>query len=258
MPRLRSIVSLIALAASACQLPRSAPVTPQRPTVSFDTSTTAEGTFELETGVIVDPGTSFDSPNTLKYGTSIDTELFAGWSPLQWFEQPGPDGEGSGDLVLGARHRVFDAEGAMPSGAVVLTGKLPTASSAEGLGSGEVDLRLGMVINRQFGPVNAKAFYQYGALGVPGGTGTTSEHTATLTAGFPLADRLSGFAEVAAISVPASRTDSVFTIIGAAFAAEPWLVVDWGVTIGLSEDAPDLQLFLGATYNFGGWRRGGN
>ena len=243
------VVTLLGLA--GCQLTQQAPVTPQRPTVSFDTATTAAGTFELETGVVVDPGDFFDSPNTLKYGTGERTELFVGWSPLQVLSQPGEDADGASDLVLGARHRLWDADDGTPSGAVVLSGKLPTASSANGLGSGELDLRIGGVLNQSFGDVSANVFYQYGALGQAAG-GTTSEHVATLTLGAPIADDVGGFFEIGGLFVPSANTDALFAITGVTWACSPSLVFDGGVNVGLSDDAADLQVFVGCTWNLGG------
>lgn len=243
-------VLLLAVVGGGCCFTDRAPATPQRPTVSFDTSTTAAGTVELESGVLVDPSDLVDTPLTLKYGTGDDTELFVGWSPLLVLDRQGSDATGSGDVVLGARHRLWQADGGLPSAAALFSAKLPAASTADGLGSGQPDVRVGGVLNRSVGPVNANLFYQYGALGVPGG-GTTSEHTLTLTLGAGLADGVACFAELAGVFVPAASVDSVFLVTGVAFAPEPDLVLDAGITAGLSDDAPDLQLFVGCTVNFG-------
>jgi hypothetical protein len=243
------LTALLTLA--SCQLQDQAASTPQRPTVSFNTSTTAPGTVELEAGTLTDPNDFFDSPITLKYGTSKDTDLFVAWSPFQVLAQPGPDGKGSSDVVLGTRHRLWEGTDSRPSAAVVLSGKLPAASSANGLGSGEVDLRIAGVLNQQFGAVTANLFYQYGALGNPGNSGTYSEHTTTLTLSTPLSDRWGGFAELANVAVPSQRLDSLFAIVGSTFSPSSSLVLDGGITIGLSADAPDLQFFFGCTYNLG-------
>lgn len=242
----------LVLTATACAWQGPAPVTPQRPTVSFDTSTTAEGTVELEAGVTLDPGDAVDTPSTVKVGTGPGTELFVGWSPWQQLSRAGDDAEGSGDVVLGARHRVWDGDDQTPSAALVLSGKLPTAGTAGGRGSGEVDLRIGAVLHQSFGPVSANAFYQYGALGSATGAGTVSEHTATLTAGLGLTDTVSTFVELAGIAVPSQGTESLFAISGVAWAASPACILDAGVVAGISDDAPDAQVFLGGTWNFGG------
>ncbi|MBK8978866.1 MAG: hypothetical protein IPM29_23440 [Planctomycetes bacterium] len=241
---------VLAVALAACSLQQAGRATPQRPSVSFDTATTAVGTFELETGVSFDPGDVVDTPSTLKYGTSERSELFVGWSPLQVLGRPGDDAIGTGDVVMGARHRLWDADGVLPSAAVVISGKIPAASASDGLGSGQVDLRVGGVLNRQLGPVSANLFYQYGELGVPGG-GTTSEHTATLTAGIGLGDNVGAFVEVGSVVVDRPNRNAVFVITGAAWACSPAVVLDAGINTGLSDDAADLQLLLGCTWNFG-------
>lgn len=249
--RVRNVLPATVAVLTGCTLARQQPVTPQRPTVSFDTSTTAPGTLELETGVAVDPDDAFDSPNTLKYGTSDRGELFLGLSPYRRFVQPGDDPDGPGDLVLGTRHRLWDAGEVVPAGAVVLSGKLPTASTADGRSTGATDLRIAGVLNRQFGPVNGNLYYQFAALGDPAGGRPIAEHTATFTAGWAFAYGIGGFAELAGVFVPSLDTRSVFTNVGATWAAEPWLVFDAGCTIGLSDDAPDVVVFFGLTHSFG-------
>jgi hypothetical protein len=249
--RLVSLLVAVPLVWAACQAPERKAVAPQRPTVSFDTTTTAPKTFEVEAGVLVDPGDRVDTPTLWKYGASESTELDLGWSPYQYVDLPGRDVDGGGDVVLGVRQRLWDADGELPAGAVFFTGKLPTASAASGLGSGEVDLRVAGILNRQFGAVNTNLFYQYGALGRPGGVGTASEHTITLTGGVAIDDRWGAFCEFGGIFVPSARTDNVFTIVGATYAAQQWLVLDAGFVVGLSDDAPDLQAFVGFTCNFG-------
>ena len=236
---------------AACHSPQQVAATPQRPTVSFDTNTTAIDTFEIETGLTVDPDDSLDTATTLKYGAGEQTELFIGWSPRQVIQLPGPDVRGPSDVVLGTRHQLWAGDADTPSAAVVVTGKLPTASRSNGLSSGEIDLRFGAILNHQFGSTNANAFYQYGALGNAAGAGTISEHTGTLTAGWSINDRIGSFVELAGVAIPSQNLESLFVILGATYAASTSTILDAGVTVGLSTDAPDLQLFVGLTHNFG-------
>ncbi|MCB9879909.1 MAG: hypothetical protein H6835_20145, partial [Planctomycetes bacterium] len=161
-----------------------------------------------------------------------------------------PDANGPGDLVLGMRQRLFGAGGGDLSGALVLSGKLPTAADSSGLGSGEPDVRLGAIVNRSFGGVGANLFYQYGALGDPAG-GSDDEHTLTLTLGTPLAAEVTMFAELGAIWLPEQDQRRVFCIPGLAWTVRPWCVLDCALNVGLSDDAPDLQLYVGSTINFG-------
>ena len=144
LPRLAALASL-ALAA-ACAAPSASwregqdvPATPQRPTFSKNTATTAQGTVEVEAGLLRDPGDLFDTPTTIKYGLSAQDELFIGLSPFKMVELPGDDGEGFGDVTLGWRQRFWEQQDNGTSAAWMAYVKLPTADEDEGLGSGEVD-----------------------------------------------------------------------------------------------------------------------
>lgn len=249
-PRSRPSLALAMMLAGACRVSDAAAATPQRPTVSFDTSTTSVGTVELESGGAWDPRDAADTPATLKHGVRDGSELFVGWSPWLQLQRPGADANGPGDLVLGMRQRVFGSGGGDLSGALVLSGKLPTASDASGLGSGEPDVRLGAIVNRSLGAVNANLFYQYGALGDALG-GSDDEHTLTLTLGVPLGGDVAMFHEVGATWLPEQDQQRGFWIPGVAWAVRPWCVLDCALNVGLGDDAPDLQLFVGSTINFG-------
>ena len=144
LPRLAALVSL-ALAA-ACAAPSASwregqdvTATPQRPTFSKNAATTAQGTVEIEAGLLRDPGDLFDTPTTLKYGLSERDELFVGFAPFKMVELPGDDGEGFGDILVGWRQRFWQQQESGTAAAWQAAVKLPTADEDEGLGSGEVD-----------------------------------------------------------------------------------------------------------------------
>ena len=101
---------LLLLPACATTLAHGRPVTPQRPTYSSDTNTTAEGTVELESGLGASRDGDLSTPNTLKYGAGERTELFVGVSPFNVVERPGGDGVGFGDLLVGVRHRFLESD----------------------------------------------------------------------------------------------------------------------------------------------------
>lgn len=229
---------------------RGQPVTPQRPTFSSDTNTTAEGTIELETGGSADRNGSLTTPTTVKFGAGPRTELFAGTSPINVVDRPGDEGVGFGDVLLGTRHRFWESDDGL-SAAVQLSGKLPTASTSEGLGSGEPDVFLAAILTTQVGAATAlTGYYEYGALGDPAGGGSEDQHGFALAGSHGLDERWGLFAELA--SVHSSGTDNTFTTLGASHAYTPSLAFDAGVAIGLSDDADDLRFQLGMTWNFGG------
>jgi hypothetical protein len=249
---MRSFLGL-PLALCACvSIPESAaPATPQRPRFSNNTKTTAARTFELEAGAAVDPGDSFDSPLTLKHGLGPRTELSLGFSPFVYLARPGEDGNGNGDLLVAAKHRFADELDGWPSLGLELTTKLPTASEVEGIGSGEIDFFAAGIASATWGGVGVDGYYRFGALGAPGAAGVDGQHAGAIAALLPVAERWSAFAEIAGIFDDERKQDSVFSTIGLAHALRPHLVLDGGILVGLTDDAPDVGFVVGATFNFG-------
>ncbi len=253
--RHRSIcLTLIVLTAGwgvGCRAVR-APVTPQRPTFSSDTNTTAVGTVELEAGGAVDPRDSFDSPLTLKVGVSERSEFFVGWSPYQWVETEGSDGRGASDTLIGTRQRIVDpTESGRPSVAVQLATKLPTGSEREGLSSGEIDFFAAGIVSTELSGFGVTGFYQMGFLGEPDDSEFDLEHGIALAVGRPIFGATSAFGEIAARVAHEQDRDELFTTLGIAHAITPSLVLDTSVVVGLNRDAQDFQILFGFTYNFG-------
>jgi len=225
-------------------------VTPQRPTVSSDTNTTAQGTLELEAGGAFDPGDSFDSPMLLKYGSGESTEVVLGVSPLRWVDRPGDDGLGFGDLQLGARHRFMEASDRGPAGAVLGLVKLPTAREEDGLGTGELDASLAGILTQDLDGYVGTFYYSLDFLGDPTG-GTDLGHTLALAGSLPPLGKLGGFGELSMRYVRPLDDEVLSWLMGATYTVSPSLVFDAAVAFGLTSDAPDAVLIFGLTRNFG-------
>jgi len=225
-------------------------VTPQRPTVSSDANTTAPGTLEVESGVSLDPHDAFDVPVTLKYGLAEGTEVFAGFSPLRGVEDP-DDEIGIGDVLLGGRARIREADASGPAAAVQLAVKLPTADEDDGLGSGELDLFAAGMLTGTADETGWNAYYQLGLLGEPGGSAIDLDHVLAVVASREIAHRWAGFAELAVDLVPEHDVSAWLLTVGATQLVREDLAWDVGLGIGLSDDAPDLVVFVGDTRNFG-------
>ncbi len=250
-PLLRTSFLAITLGLAACRtLPDGAPVTPQRPTVSADTNTTAEKTFELEAGVAIDPGDAYSTPMALKYGLSDVTEVFVGWAPLLSIDMGGVDETGIGDVNVGVRHRFQEETDDVPSAALLASLKLPTADDDDGLGTGELDLSLGGAMSKTLDPLSVTGYYTLDVLGDPRG-GTLIGHTVAVAGSQTVADSVAAFGEFAAILVPEADVDILLATLGGTYTHSASQVFDAALVIGLSEDAPDLQMLIGFTHNFG-------
>jgi hypothetical protein len=250
---LRSAAPLALALCAACTLERGfqTPATPQRPLFSRDTATTAEGAIELETGLALDPDDRFGTPSTLKYGLDARSELFLGFEPWLAVDRPGTDGRGFGDLVPGFRRRVQEQTDELPATAYLLAAKIPTADEDEGLGSGETDLFAAASADWDAQDFSATGFYRFGLLGEAGDGGVDLQHLFAAAGHRPLVEQLSGFGELALLWTPEQDDEQLVLTLGVAYAHLPGVVFDLGGAFGLSDDAPDAVLLLGATLDFG-------
>ena len=253
MSRLRVLaVALSLLSLEGCALTGGPPLaaTPQRPSVSSDTNTTHEGTFELEAGLTAADDDSYDTPLALKYGAGPATELFVGWSPLLHVEGGGLDETGIGDLTLGVRHRLRDATPERASLALQGVAKLPTADDSDGLGSGENDVFVAGIASKAVGELAMTGFVQLDVIGDPGG-GADLGTTLAVAAGRPLDAELGLFGELAGSFLPDEDIENVAALIGLAWSPHPDLVFDLAIAAGLTDDASDFRVLIGLTRNLG-------
>ena len=225
--------------------------TPQRPTLSVDTNTTAQGTFELESGVAFDPDSTFSAPTTLKWGAGERTELFVSASLYDWAELPDGDEVSSfGDTFVGARQRFLELENGV-AGALQLSTKIPTAEEGEGLGNGEHDFFIaGSLSASPSKEVFLWLFYEAGLLGDPDDSGNDVQHSFSVNGSKTFDGVLAIFGEVATIDGP-DGYDPTFGTIGVQHIIAPSLVWDAGFVVGFNDDAQDLQFVVGFTSNLG-------
>lgn len=246
-------VPLLALGGSCIAPLADAPaVTPQRPTFSSDTSTTAAGTYELEAGLNVDPNDSFDSPLVFKRGVDERSEVFVGLSPYQEVSVPGPNADGTSDTVIGYRRRFHERED--HAAAWLAAVKLPTGDESDGLSSGELDVYLAAIYSRSVEDLSLVGYYQLEFLGETTGSGFDVAHGLAIAASHPVAPEISAFGEVA-YKFGAESPDPLFTTLGATYTVAPGLVLDTAVVLGLNSQAPDVQFVVGFTRNMGRMQR---
>lgn len=226
--------------------------TPQRPTFARNTSTTAQGTVEAEAGLMREPGEQFATPAMLKYGLSPRDELFVGFTPFKMVELDGDDGEGFGDVLVGWRQRFFEPQDEPASVAWQAALKLATGDEDEGLGTGEIDGFLAGILTLAQEDWTATGYAQFGLLGEPDDSGVDHQEALSGVFDMGLAGTNAGIvAELAGVFTPEQDLEQVFTTLGVNWSPLPGVVFDTGVLIGLSDDAPDFQYFVGLTRNLG-------
>ncbi|MBK7876429.1 MAG: transporter [Planctomycetes bacterium] len=246
-----ALFASLSLSAACHAVPATEPVTAQRPFFSTDTGTPPSGSFEIEAGVVAEIDETLLLPTTLKYGAGERTELFLGWAPFQHVELEGPDSHGTGDVTLGAKHRLVDLAADHPGLAVQGSVKLPTGVREEGLGTGELDLLLGAAATQLFDGWSVSAYYQLDTFGEPGAGGPDVGHAVALAAASPLHERCSLFGEVVQAWVPEQDFAPAFTTLGVAWNPCRLLVLDLACVVALNDDVPGFQLAFGITENLG-------
>ena len=248
---------LLALALPSCVVVGAQPATPQRPTFLQNTSTTAEGTLETETGITDDfKADRQDSDRALtltaKYGLTEKAEVFVAGIPYLEGERAGMRESGLGETTVGARHRIWENDEGNMSFAYQAAVKLPTGSTTDGLSTGEEDYFGAAILSGLEENWGWTAFYQHGRVDLPGTSRTGQDAFAVAVNTLLDAETgITGFTELAYVRTRAISDHAKFVTVGLAWAQDAALVWDLSVVRPLNNDGPDTRFQLGATVNWG-------
>ena len=159
---------------------------------------------------------------------------------------------GLGDVIIKGRYYVAEEGDVMPLIALTARVKLPTATEQLGLGTGALDYGFGVELSKMFGE-NWIGFLDagYNIIGDPDGLPFQNQHWYDVGAGyFVTKDFLVSayFEEYRAIVPGFVNARDVF------FATNYTVSSAWrlnsGVTVGVSNGAPDYAFSVGASYRF--------
>lgn len=215
--------------------------TPQRPSISFNTSTVAARRFEIESGALLATDTA-TLPIFGKYGLTDRTELEVSFDAIRRVDVDGDTAASSGDLALGVRSRVAQR----PDGssyAVAGWLKIPTAGDVTG--SGDPDAGFVGIMSRPMGGFSLDANLWLTALGQDGRSAVVQTQ-GVVTLGFPARSRWSGFVE-AAWQHTATMGSGGFVDAGMSCAITPRSILDVAVGAGWSDGYPDWAATAGWT-----------
>ena len=261
--RVAHISAATGLLAATCALADEPPieVNPNRPSFATPARTTQEGVVELELGLQDnlprDGGSLSSSPFLLKLGVLSSMELRLGGNGLLRQDQPGaPATTGFGDTTLGAQWCYLKNGPLGLDLAIQATAKLPTASSAKGLGSGQSDTLLMLLFSRDFGPYHVDVNAIETWLGVPAeaGGGHERQPAGTVCVSRTLNKRWSLTGEVYTIGATSQNPRIVSNLWAAGYKVSSRLVLDAGADVGLSHGAQKISFFAGFTAGLGRFR----
>lgn len=251
----KSLIAALLVLAASCASPTQSfnegartTATPTRPTYSMSTFTTAAGTLELETGVYVDPSDASSVPTTLKYGVTDRADALLTFSPASAVEG---GGVGIGDVYLGWRQRLTEQQQGHLSLAYLAQVKLPTANEDKGLGTGEFDAFLAGIGTLPMTDWSMTGYAELGLVGDPNGSGADLQVAVAAAGDKALSGNAGLFGELAGVFNGEQDYEAVFTTLGGTWSPVPGLVLDSGIVLGLSQDAPDYAFVVGLTRNLG-------
>jgi Putative MetA-pathway of phenol degradation len=159
---------------------------------------------------------------------------------------------GLGDIILRGRYYLVEEKDWTPLIAVTGRLKLPTASASQGLGTGKMDEGVGMEMSKRLGD-RWLTFLDGGfnVIGRPEGLNLRNQWWYDAGVGYYVTNNLLGsvyFEEYRSLVSGRQNIRDVF--LGMNYKASSAWRFNGGVTVGVSNGAPDYGISVGANYRF--------
>jgi hypothetical protein len=227
-----------------------------RPLTVDDAAPVEPGKFQLEAGVGFVKGGDvrrFDLSTTLAAGVGPGLEVGAAFGGTLE-DRGGVNAEtvaGVSDLGVGVKWRVVDLEEQAFSLALAPTLKLPTAGERQGLGTGETDFDLTLIVTQGVGPATAvDVNVGFTFVGEQDKTGYDGVLRYGLAVRHQLGEWVWVVGDVFAVTaVDAGAPTAAGCSVGVQYELSPGLVLDAAVGTGLYHGA-DLAATVGVTWVF--------
>lgn len=226
---------------------------PSRPTVSNSTDTTQCGVVEIEYGLERQwPGGGAnrdDLTGGLRMGLTHDLDFHWASSDFVHLMDASGDRTGFGDSWLGLKYRFLAQAKYRPSLGIFYQAKAPSASAALGLGSGEVDHSISVLVSKDIHPFRVDFNITPFFAGRSNPSGFDHNTGFALSSSVPLNKRLGMVAEgYGYTSLNPAIPAFAATMIGFTYRVNPRLFLDSGIDVGVTHDAPHKRIFVGVTY----------
>ena len=231
-------------------------IVPSRPTVSNPAEFQKPGVLQLELGYNANfkaPGVHLqqDMPLALRFAVSRRLLLeFDGDSPSSQTDA-GARTTGTGDSQLGIQVVLQHEKESRPGFSLAYYIKLPTADSAQGLGTGRVDHNFIALVSKKVGGTTL----DFNATFLLSGRTTDSGHAASgqgaLAASRNVTRRVGIQGEVSGYSRNDAQSGAMLALAAVTYQINRRLVLDSGLRFGLTREAPRCGLFAGLTLGIG-------
>jgi len=229
------------------------------PLISDDTGTQGTGKFQVEVnGVLATDEEGPVETNMLAFGVSLaagvreDVDIVVG-APYIILEEKiagtTVDEQGPGDVVLEAKWRFFEKEGA--SFAIKPGISLPLGDEDKGLGTGENGYFLFAIASMEAEPVTV-----HGNLGYMRNENNAGEEKdlwhVSVAAEYEMTEsaHLVGNVGMEKNPDPSADNDPAFGLLGVIYSPEEYIDLDAGVKVGLTDAEDDLAFLAGMAIRF--------
>ncbi len=227
---------------------------PNRPTVADPADVTQVGVVETEFGWTRtwdrDRTYGTDIGNLIKYSVLCDLEFRWNATLVTGEEAQGRSDYGVGDNFVGFQWRVLHQRTRVPTLALGYAAKIPTASTAKGLGSGRTDHVLKFLASKDIAGFHFDFNTAYILVGRGLPNGYDNNYLITLSGShalkgpFSITGELYGFTRLNAASP--GFASNLWALL---YTLNPRLVFDAGIDAGLTSGAPHKRIFAGFTYS---------
>jgi hypothetical protein len=196
----------------------------------------------------------------LKFGMLCDLELRWNTTSYLWQTDAGGTQRGVGDNWLGPQIRIYKQTKRVPTLAFAYAAKIPSASSDNGLGSGQVDHAFTFLASKDIAHIHFDFNVTHFWLGRQGAPGFDQNDQLNLAFSHTIRGPLQFTGELYGNTESNQSTPGFASSLWAlTYTVNPQLVIDGGFEAGLTSGGPHRHAFFGATYSIGnfypGWRR---
>lgn len=158
---------------------------------------------------------------------------------------------GLGDIILRAGYIPWFEKGAIPQLRASLYVKTPTASTSDGLGTGEFDYGGGIDLSKWYGDFHLAAETTYTWQGKVSGFGLKNYLSYHATSGYQLTQNLQPMLMVKGASAPSTASDNLLEVRARLlWNLTTHTMLDGFVSRGLSNSSPDYTTGLAMIYYF--------
>jgi hypothetical protein len=227
---------------------------PNRPTVANPADITQYGVLELEYGwdrLWPEEGVRQTSlGGLLKFGMLCDVELR--WNTNSFLSQTDPSGthRSFGDNWLGPQIRFYRQTKRVPSMAAAYAVKIPSASTADGLGSGRADHAFTFLVSKDIARFHFDFNVSQLLVGRPKASGFDNNQQMNLAFSHVIHGGLQFTGEFYGDTRLNPATPGFASSLWAlTYTVVPRLVLDAGFEAGLTSGGPHRHVFVGVTYS---------